>query len=405
MQHMVLALALLLTPVRLSETAWHERADALLRQPVYGCADLFRGDVGGLDAEGYGDTAWSLAYALEALTVLHEATGDRAYLEAVLLTSERLMMKRDHLLAAGAAPDRFRDYARGRVMKAWGTGRYSGGRHTCHLVHHGMLLYPAAEAIRLVRKAGASARDLRARADALERQTREVLAEFDAEWREGPARGMGYYVNPEGAVLPNNWQTAVGRVFLALGDRRSRERAGKILRYVRSKLTLDQKRDCWLWAYSQRGPDGPAGVGEDISHAAITAHFLYLCWERRAGFSRRDVERLARTFTRVIHAGDGAMRGFLSPTASTETSYSAACGRWAFLARLDRTVEDAIRAFLQRSPNGLAGPTGALSFAFLARASGSGRRSAVRGHVLPPQRAFSIQGRRLPGPELPFPFL
>jgi hypothetical protein len=233
-----------------------------------------------------------------------------------------------------------------------------------------MLLYPIADLCRLIRSGGKATAKHRARASEMERQVREVVREFDAEWREGPGKGMAHYVGTDGKVLPNNYQSAMGRVFLALGDRASRSRAAKLLACIRSKLTLDRDRDCWLWAYSQKGPDGPPGVGEDISHAAITGHFLYLCWERKSGFSQPDVERLTRTFTRAIHLGDGRMAGRLGSAEEGASEYTAQCGRWAHLARFDQAVEEAIRMYVEAHPatGSLSGPTGALGFAHLARA-------------------------------------
>jgi len=232
-----------------------------------------------------------------------------------------------------------------------------------------MLLYPIADLCRLVKSGGKALAEHRAETTALERQVREVVDEFDAEWREGPKKGMAYYVGADGKVLPNNYQSAMGRVFLALGDRASRSRAAKLLAYIRSKLTLTDKRDCWLWAYSQKGPDGPPGVGEDISHAAITAGFLYECWEHRAGFSKRDIERLARTFTRAIYLGEGKMAGRLGVAGEGEPQYTAQCGRWAHLSRFDPAVAEAIGEYVAAHPaaGSLSGPTGALGFAYLAR--------------------------------------
>lgn len=348
---------------------WLTMADRLIRQPVYGCADVLHEPVSGLDEEGYGNAAWSLAYAMAALNVLYEATGDKACMEGAVRVATSLMAARDDGLAARSGAERFTDVVRGRVMKAWGTGRYSDGKHTCWLVHQGMFLFPIADLVKLIRTGGRTTAALRHVSDELDRQVREVVREFDAEWREGPGKGMGYYVDPRGKVLPNNFQSAMGRVFLALGDRASRNRAGKLLRYIRSKLTVDKDRDCWLWAYSQPGPDGPAGKGEDISHAAITAHFLYLSWERKGGFSKRDVERLTRTFTRAIHVGDGRMAGRLGIYEPGDTQFTAQCGRWAHLARFDIAVEHAIRAYVAGHPTtgAIGGPTGALSFAYLAR--------------------------------------
>ncbi|MBM3495775.1 MAG: hypothetical protein FJX72_15835, partial [Armatimonadetes bacterium] len=212
-------------PAHAQET-WLAMADRLIRQPVYGCANVLTEPVSGLENEGYGNAAWSLAYSMAALNVLYEATGDRAYVDGGLRVATSLMDARDSGLAVNGKVEEFTDTVRGRAMKAWGTGHYSDGKHTCWLVHQGMLLYPIADLVRLIRAGGRGLADLRPVADKLEKQVREVVGEFDAEWREGPRPGMAYYVSPQGRVLPNNYQSAMGRVYLALGDRASRSRAG-----------------------------------------------------------------------------------------------------------------------------------------------------------------------------------
>jgi len=353
--------------------SWRELADRNLQGPLGVCRDIREGTIEGCDDDGYGGAAWGLAYAMAALNVLYEATGEVAYLEYLGRIIENLFAKRDDKLAQQYGEAGYVDYARGRVLKAWGTGHYTGGRHTCHLVHAGMLLYPMADFVRIVRAGGPKTSHLRAQADRIMSQIEETIHEFDDEWRNGPQPNMGYYVDVRGKVLPNNWQSAMGRVFVIMaevtGDAGYRDKATRIAHYIKSKLTRVVEGDYYVWAYSQPGPEGPAGSGEDISHAAITAHFIYVAWEHGIVFTMLDMHRLSRTFTRAIYLGNGQVAAWLG-TSRQNDSLGAQCIRWAFLARFDPQVPQMIRAYMAAHPTSgaLGGPTAALGFAYLARA-------------------------------------
>ncbi|MBM3497929.1 MAG: hypothetical protein FJX74_04580, partial [Armatimonadetes bacterium] len=335
------------------------------------------------DADGYGELAWGVSYGMMALNVLYEATRDTQYLDRQVRVIEQVLAKRDSVLAERHGPERYVDYQRGRVLQAWGTGHYSGGRHTCWAVHAGMLAYPMAEFARLVRSGGGPAlQRYRDAAEGFVPQVEAALGEFDAEWREGPRPGQGYYVFPGGGLLPNNQMNAPGRALFALADATGksahRARAGKLAAFFRSKLTHVPDRDCYFWAYSQGSPEGPPGSGEDVSHAAINAHFAYLAWERRASFTDVDMQRLARTVTRGVYLGEGRFAATLGGTAPND-SLTAQIGRWGFLARFDPNVERAIATYVAAHPDSgaLSGTTGALGFAYLLRAQRLGRQDGA----------------------------
>ncbi|HQK94853.1 MAG TPA: hypothetical protein PLD23_15190 [Armatimonadota bacterium] len=328
-----------------------------------------------MDADGYGELAWGVSYGMMALNVLYEATGDTRFLARQADLVERVLGKRDSNLAAAHGSEAYVDYQRGRVLRSWGTSHYSAGRHTCWLVHAGMLLYPMAEYVRLVQAGGDRTRPWLDRARRVVPAVEETIAEFDAEWRDGPQPGQGYYVFPSGDLAPNNQMNAPGRALFVLADvtgkTEYRDRARKLAAYFRSKLTHVADGDYYIWAYSQQTPDGPPGRGEDVSHAAINAHFAYVAWEHGASFTDTDMARLARTLTHGLYLGGGEMAATLGGREPND-DYTGQCGRWGFLARFDPLVETAIRDYIASHPRSgaLSGTTGALGYAYLLRARG-----------------------------------
>lgn len=326
-----------------------------------------------MDADGYGELAWGVSYGMMALNVLYEATHDTRYVARQADLAERVLATRDSELAAAHGTDRHVDYQRGRVLRSWGTSHYTAGKHTCWLVHAGMLLYPMAEYVRLVRAGGDRTRPWLRRAEAIVPALEEAIAEFDAEWRDGPQPGQGYYVFPNGDLVPNNQMNAPGRALFVLADvtgkTEHRDRARRLAAFLHSKLTHVADGDYYLWAYSQKTPDGPPGQGEDISHAAINAHFAYVAWEHGASFTDADMARLARTLTRGLYLGGGRMAAALGGREPND-DYTPQCGRWGFLARFDPAVEIAIRECVAAHPGSgaLSGTTGALGYAYLLRA-------------------------------------
>ena len=325
------------------------------------------------EKDGYGELAWGVSYGMMALNVLYEATGDTRYLAQQADVIEKVLAKRDADLAATYGEAAYLDYQRDRVLKAWGTGHYSNGQHTSWLVHAGMLLYPMADFARIVRAGGEKTAAWRDRAEALVPKLEETISEFDPEWRDGPQDGMGYYLFPNGTIAPNNQMNAPGRALFILYDltRKAeyRDKAWRLAAFSRSKLTHVPDGDCYVWAYSQGKPEGPPGTGEDISHAAINAHFMYLAWEHRASFDDTDMQRLTRTLTRGLYVGNGQMSATLGGR-QPNAAHTGQCARWAFLARFDPQVETIIREYMAAHPKegALGGTTGALGFAYLLRA-------------------------------------
>jgi len=331
------------------------------------------------DQDGYCELAWGVSYGMMALNVLYEATGEVAYLERQCTVIEGLMTRRDSDLARKHGEGPYVDYQRRRVLSAWGTGHHSGGKHTCWAVHTGMLMFPAAEFVGLVRAGGEATAPLEARAEEFLPQIELAIREFDSEWRDGPQEGMGYYIFPDGSIAPNNQMNAHGCTLFVLheltGKAEYLDKARKLAAFLKSKLKHVPEGDYYLWAYRQNADAAP-GTGEDVSHAAINARFAYTAWRYGASFDDTDMARLTRTFTKGLYLGDGQFAETLGGRRAG-TTYTPQLGRWAYISLFDPTVELLLRQFMATHPGLMeaGGTTSALGFAYLLRA----RRQLVEG--------------------------
>lgn len=324
-----------------------------------------------MDKDGYGNLAWGVSYGMMALNVLYEATGDIAYLQRQADLIGQILDKTDTKLAEKYGAETYQDYQRKRVLNAWGTGGYTAGEHTVWAVHAGMVLYPMAEFVRLVRAGRPQTAALGARAEAYLPRIEAIIKEFDSEWRDGPTAGMGYYLFPNGENLPNNQMNAPGRALFVLYDLTKRpeyrDKAWKLAAFFKSKLTHVTAGDYYLWSYWNKPPESPPGTGEDTSHAAINAHFLYLAWQHKAGVDDQDIARLSRTFTVALNLGPGLIAAGLGNRTHNPT-YAAQAGRWGHLARFDPQVERMLYEYEQAHPKAFSWTTGALGYAYLLRA-------------------------------------
>jgi hypothetical protein len=329
-----------------------------------------------MDDDGYGEQAWAASYWMAALNAMYQATGDLRYLDTQSRLITRLLARTDDKLAARYGPEKYTDYARGRVLCAWGTAHYTGGKHTCWFVHAGMLTYPMADFVRIVREGGEKTARLKSRAEAFLPQIERIMAEFDSEWRDGPGPGMGYYIFPDSsiaALLPNNQMNAPGLALFALSDLTGKPeyaaKARKLATFFKRALTHVEEGDYYIWAYSQGTPDGKPGEGEDVSHAAINALFMYVAWQHKTVFTDLDMQRLTRTVTKGLYLGNGQLAWTLGGRDSSD-DYTREIARWLFLARFDPEVERIAVEYIAAHPEkgAIGGVTGAQGYAYLLEA-------------------------------------
>lgn len=242
-------------------------------------------------------------------------------------------------------------------------------------VHTGMITYPMASFVRLVRQSPKLARDplYRAKADEYLQAVREAVAVHDPEWRENE-NGDGHLVwlkgsaqQWDGSEQPINqtlgWGQTVAELAVITGEAEYRHRTTAMARMLRREMAVDDG-DAYTWhywptfgniynGYEKTGsPETDVslynpnlrGVGrqiEDISHAAITVEFAVRAFRAHLGMDGRDMARLARTFTQnVVRVRDGAATTWLrvDGTGGPSATYAHQAPRWMPLAWWDDTV-------------------------------------------------------------------
>lgn len=200
----------------------------------------------------------------------------------------------------------------------------------------------------------------------------ESLNGWERLWREGPAEGQGYYLSIErggglwwdGIMAPMNYLGAVGQVLLDLyactGDQRALDHATKIARLFRADCTVDAGGayifNYWpaaalaMWrrenALSLNTPQYRARpVPDDLSHGAWSVEFAVMCWQDGVVFTREDMERFARTFTRNLWRGpDEHLAKRVDGTGEGSAAFDLAGTRWLDLCAIDPTIFHMMRS-------------------------------------------------------------
>ncbi|GAA1596864.1 MULTISPECIES: hypothetical protein [Kribbella] len=198
-------------------------------------------------------------------------------------------------------------------------------------VHTGMITYPIAAFVRIVASSPVLRRRYWRKASEYLTACREAVAVHDWEYRDG-----GYLVWPktqplpyDGCEQPINQSVGLGQTLVELalvtGDPAYRAKAAAMGRMLAAQLTADSG-DAYVWHYWPTGghiydgfaktgdPEtdvsiftpsgGPARQFEDISHGAIDVEFAVRAFRAKLAFTGRDMERIARTFTRNVAATD-----------------------------------------------------------------------------------------------------
>ncbi|HEY6737929.1 MAG TPA: hypothetical protein VI076_03700 [Actinopolymorphaceae bacterium] len=238
--------------------------------------------------------------------------------------------------------------------------------HSC--VHTGQIAYPIAKFARLVRTRPELRKDRRLRTKADEYYEAAAAAAGVHEHEYVQEGRYGYYrslkdtpVNLDGADWPHNYSTSMARVYLELylaGRRRAhRDRAESLVRTFADDVQPKENGTA-TWTYYWTGgvaytgwtpADGVSnnfplrGAGtrlEDISHAHIEITMMVTAHE--AGLAgRRDLELLARTFTRDIltttEEGEPTVHSYLGPSGVTgNAAFELISAGWLGLAPFDR---------------------------------------------------------------------
>ncbi len=313
-----------------------------LRELFDECDADWQNTTGITKAKEPGNMAWGESYRLMAYPGMYEATRDTKYLDHLTHRFDALLTVRDDRTGR-------RDEFTGKAMPAWGTAHYSKPKWHCWIVHAGMLTYPAASFVRIVKADPNLQARYGAKADEYAAALKETIAGYDPDWRNGPGEDEGYYIGRAlgDKHLPLNQMNALGRTLaelaVALDDPVCRDRASRLARFFEHRLTT-KPSGAYDWAYwPPTEPAGPSS-GEDISHAAINAEFAVLCYERGIVFDRADMDHFAATFTKSIYKGPGNFAASVAGKGE-KSRYSVSVGRWVRLAQFDPQIAAAVKAY------------------------------------------------------------
>ncbi len=297
-------------------------ADSLLRTPLTNDEGLI---------------AWEVSLQLAALAEMLAATHDTLY-------AARFVRLADAVAAARDSEQARIDELRHRASRAWGSTKYSQGKHGVWAVHTGLIAAPLAQFVAVVRADADLARIFAPAAERYLKVADEALHYHDSEFQPGPAPDEGRMLW-FGESLPFNQQAVVGRAWLFLdlasGDPRCQVRATLLARFLSHRLRLTSD-SAYAWPY--RSPLRQASVDyEDVSHAALSADFMVLCSERGLVLTAEDLRRLERTFlnhvlvdgNRVADTIDGSVASGL---------YAGEALLWGRLARHSPAVRDRLLA-------------------------------------------------------------
>ena len=329
-----------------------KRVDASIAKPA-------NNDAGGI--------AWGMSYQLNALAQILEATGDPKYAELFVRLA-------DHVVAARDDKRDLTDEFRKRVVPAWSSTKYSKGKRNAWAVHTGMIAEPMAHFAVVVR-ADARLRERFAKdAERFAAVAAESVAVHDDEYREGPAADESYLFGLFlDKPLPLNQQNAPARVWIRLaqltGEKQYSERATRLARFTKKRLRVGAD-GAYEWAYWP-GLDGPGTAFEDVSHAAINADFIALCYERKIVFDKADVDRVTRTLLARVMVGPTTVADTLSGKGKTNTYlYAPFC--WGRLALHSPEVRDRLLAYARsRSDQGEPSDSELVGLACLVTAMGN----------------------------------
>ena len=293
--------------------------------------------------------AWGESYVMMALAAMFRTTGDRAYLDRLAEHADAMMLQRDD--ARGVV-----DY-REVSTACWRNTSYQTEPY-CYVVHSGMIGYPIAELVRLIRATPAIA-DLTtydgtsyaAKATTLLAALEEVVAAHDDQFVADGAAGDyifrtdATFLTYAGSAMPLNQQNAMGRLLLVLYQITAApaylDKAERLARRFRGALTTGGNGE-YLWNYWGGTYAAP---GEDISHAAINVGFAVRAAAAGVEFTAADLEAFARTFVFNVYRDDATLANNVGGGGVNGASYKPQAGRWVALAAQRALVYQAVRNY------------------------------------------------------------
>ncbi|MEU4229123.1 hypothetical protein AB0F17_32915 [Nonomuraea sp. NPDC026600] len=277
--------------------------------------------------------AGSVSYRF-TLEVLNSRTGATATFADLSMDPASTNFVEKRVLAAYPTPPLVTAKALGRALPALGVTQCVSPP-VIFTVHTGMITYPIATFVRLVKTRPELASNSRYQAKAQEylEAVQAAVAVHDAEWRETADRG-GYFVWNKGTPLaydgtaqPNNQTLALGKTYaelaMATGDPIYSDRVQRLANTFSRELKLDTADNAYTWSYwptygrTYQGYTAsqnisvytPSGTGakqiEDLSHGAIDVEFVAAALRSRLAFlSPTWGARFARTYSRNLATAD-----------------------------------------------------------------------------------------------------
>ncbi|WP_052667008.1 hypothetical protein [Nitriliruptor alkaliphilus] len=292
-------------------------------------------------------------------------------------------------------------------------------------VHTGMITYPIASFVRIVRSDPRLKDDpyYRGKADEYLAAVEAAVAVHDDDFRETPD-GRGYYFWPKGTPVgfdgqaqPTNQMLALGRTVLELaaitGDPQHVHRATALATMFKAEL-IDQQTNgvttsIWHYfptysaAWEGYGKTGSAETDismhkpqyfeangyknfEDYSHGAIDVDFAALAHQHGFVFTHQDIARIAATFTENLAAVDtsgvATVRYVVNGTGALRANPLGAT-RWMALATADPAIfEHCLDIYADRDTQPT--PTSGTRLLGVAMLNWGARRAARNGRGSPP---------------------
>ncbi len=303
--------------------------------------------------------AWNLAYDLRAALIAYERTHDKRFLDLFVPALDIALRMRDDRLG-------MHDDLHGRVMKAWGTNRYSADKKSWIVwdAFSGMVLYPAVRYCNIV----AVEDQAEGRCKEYVRAAEETLKEFDAQWRDDSVSGGGYYYDPYYEdVAPLNHMNTLGLVHVELARRTDaspvhRERVSALMKFFRYhwKPKKNGTVEWEYWAGASK-EEYKSTLAEDVTHAQINVHFAVEAASLGL-VPDSDLQLLADTWRLNVRKSPSVWAASVGGTGDmVKDGLHEAISGWIVLSPYDLSAPAALDAFIEA--NEAAFPLGRLSYA------------------------------------------
>jgi len=279
--------------------------------------------------------AWHESYRIMAYIAMYVGTEDTTYLKKAIHRIDKVLEVRDD-------KRKITDDIRSRIVPAWCSTRYTNGKNYAWIVHAGMITYPIIRCAYLINQDKDLQKLYGKKAEKYIQAVEKTIHGYESEWRETNKTGEGWYYgdyNKRG--IPLNQQNAFGRTILMLwlitGKKEYLDKATKLATYFKNYLI--PKKNYYLWLTW-----GPYGKVADISHAAISVDFAYICYDSGVVFSKHDLDCFVNTFKNCIRK-DGFSE-FIDGKGNLELSVE--MGRWAHLIYIDYNIRQYLMSYFDR---------------------------------------------------------